>query len=68
MRTLELSLWLLCAGWAAWWVIRRPARLTQAILATAAIAVVSLHVVVEDMRFHMGPTYVLLASLIALAA
>ena len=68
MRAFESLLWLVGSSWAAWWIIGRPARRVHAGLAGMAAVIALLHLVVEGARFHMVPTYGLLAVLIGLSA
>jgi predicted dienelactone hydrolase len=68
MRAFESLLWLVGSSWAAWWIIGRPARRVHAGLAGTAAVIALLHLVVEGARFHMVPTYGLLAVLIGLSA
>jgi predicted dienelactone hydrolase len=67
MRTYEVLLWAIASGWVGWWVVRRPGRLAGALLTALALIAAVLHVVVEGVRFHMVPTYILLAGLLALS-
>jgi hypothetical protein len=68
MRAFELLLWLICSGWAAWWVLSRPSRLANAGLAGMAAVIALLHLAVEGARVHMVPTYGLLVVLIGSSA
>lgn len=67
MRAYEVLLWAIGSGWAAWWIAKRPGRLAGVCLATLALVFAVLHVAVEGVRFHMVPTYILLAGLFALS-
>lgn len=67
MRPLEVLLWFTGSAWASLWMFRRPSRSLNLVMTSAALAAVFMHLVVEGVRFHMAPTYVLVGSLIALS-
>ncbi len=67
MRTFEMLLWMVSSAWGAWWVVRHPDRGINAGFASASLLIAALHVAIEGARFHMVPTYVLMAGLFALA-
>ena len=66
MRTFEGLLWFVSAVWVVWWLVREPSRRANVALTAVAVALAAGHLAVEGARFHMGPTYVILAGLGAL--
>jgi hypothetical protein len=66
MRTFELSLWLAGVCWSVWRLAGCVSRRSNAaFLVLTAIGAV-LHTAFEGARFHMVPTYVVIAALVAL--
>jgi predicted dienelactone hydrolase len=65
MRTFEALLWLLSSTWAAGSVVGRPSRRTNVGFMSASFLITALHLLVEGARFHMMPTYLLLAGVLA---
>jgi predicted dienelactone hydrolase len=65
MRTFEIALWIMGAGWAGWELARPLSRRVRMCLGALSLVAALLHGGVEGARFHMIPTYVLTASLVA---
>lgn len=65
MRTYEGLLWLVTALWAGWWLVRRPGRGVNGVISAVVALAAALHFGLEGARFHMTPTYVLGACLVA---
>ena len=63
MRTFEGLLWFVSAVWVVWWLVREPSRRANFTMAAFAVALAGCHLAMEGARFHMGPTYVILAGL-----
>jgi|KBSMisStaDraftv2_1062788.scaffolds.fasta_scaffold07621_3 predicted dienelactone hydrolase len=68
MRTFEVLLWLANSTWAAWWVVGRPSRRIGVGFTTVSLLITAVHLLTEGARFHMLPTYLLMAGVLAVTA
>lgn len=68
MRTWEVLLLLLGAGWVLGWLIRPPGRPARIVLSVSALALLGLHFVLEGARLQLVPLYLTLGALIGLTA
>jgi dienelactone hydrolase len=67
MRTFELLLWIVGAGWAGAALIGRPSRRADIGFGAVGLLVTALHVSLEGVRVHLVPTYAMIAVLLVLA-
>lgn len=68
MRTFEVALWLLIAGWSLWWLVRPPKSKARAGLVAAAIVLLGVHVGHEGARLQLVPIYLTMGALTGLTA
>ena len=66
MRTFEGLLWIVSAVWVLWLLMRRPSQRASVGFTAVAVFLTSVHLAIEGARFHMGPTYAIVAALFAL--
>lgn len=68
MRTFEVLLWLVSSTWAACWVAWRPSRRLDVGFTSVSLLITAVHLLTEGARFHMLPTYLLVAGSLAVTA
>jgi platelet-activating factor acetylhydrolase isoform II len=67
MRTFELLLWIVSAGWVGFRLVAGRPRRADVSFGVVALAAAMLHLGAEGARFHLAPTYAIVAALMCLS-